>query len=44
MVQRLEITEDLGAVQGADVIYTDVWTSMGHENESRLTAQGLCRF
>ena len=40
----LEITEDLGAVQGADVIYTDVWTSMGHENESRLRLKAFAGF
>jgi len=40
----LEMTEDLGAVQGADVIYTDVWTSMGHENESRLRLKAFAGF
>ena len=40
----LEITEDLGAVQGADAIYTDVWTSMGHENESRLRLKAFAGF
>lgn len=28
-----EITDDINAVSGADVIFTDVWTSMGMEEE-----------
>jgi ornithine carbamoyltransferase len=31
---RLEVTEDpVEAVRGADIVYTDTWTSMGHEAE-----------
>lgn len=33
---ELLMTPDLGAVEGAAVVYTDVWTSMGQEREREL--------
>jgi len=39
---RVMITNDVaGAVRDADVIYTDVWTSMGQEGESEVRRQAF---
>lgn len=32
---KILITEDLNTVEGADVIYTDVWCSMGEEDKAK---------
>ena len=32
-MQVLEVTDPAEAVKGADVVYTDAWTSMGQEKE-----------
>ena len=31
---RIEVTHDLAKVEGADAVYTDVWASMGQEEEA----------
>jgi len=34
MDATIEVTNDLGRVEGADAVYTDVWASMGQEQEA----------
>jgi ornithine carbamoyltransferase len=42
---RLVITEDIeGACKGADVLYTDVWVSMGKEKEAEYRKAQLSRY
>lgn len=40
----VEVTGDLGAVEGADVIYTDVWASMGQEDEAKERLQAFAGY
>jgi ornithine carbamoyltransferase len=42
---RLEVTDDArAAATGADVLYTDVWTSMGHEAERDRRLEAFSRY
>jgi ornithine carbamoyltransferase len=42
---RVTITHDVeAAVRGADVLYTDVWTSMGQENEAAARRRAFEQF
>ena len=41
---RLTISSDPGAVEGADVVYTDVWASMGQESEARERAEAFAGY
>ena len=41
----VELTDDVhGAVAGADVLYTDVWTSMGQESENERRVRDFAGF
>lgn len=42
---RIVLTEDpVEAVEAADVVYTDTWTSMGQEAESAIRREAFARF
>lgn len=41
---RLTISSDPGAVEGSDVVYTDVWASMGQESEVRERAEAFAAY
>ena len=41
---RLIVSSDPEAVEGADVIYTDVWTSMGQEAEAQARLQAFSAY
>lgn len=41
---RLTVSSDPGAVEGADVVYTDVWASMGQESEARERAEAFAAY
>lgn len=40
----IEISDDIEAVKGADILYTDVWASMGQEGEQRKRQEDFDRY
>ena len=40
----LTVSSDPRAVEGADVVYTDVWASMGQESEARARAEAFAAY
>ena len=41
---RLTVSSDLAAIDGVDVVYTDVWASMGQESEARERAAAFAAY
>lgn len=41
---RVEVTGDLAAVDGADIVYTDVWASMGWEAEREVRRREFAEY
>lgn len=41
---EVSVTSDLGAVAGADAVYTDVWTSMGQEAETEARRREFAEY
>jgi ornithine carbamoyltransferase len=41
---KLEVTNDLDAVEGADAVYTDVWASMGQEEDAAKRRKAFAGF
>ena len=41
---RIRVTGDLGAVAGASAVYTDVWTSMGDEDQREARARAFAEY
>jgi ornithine carbamoyltransferase len=40
----VRVTSDLSAVEGADVVYTDTWTSMGQEEEAEARRAAFAEY
>ncbi len=40
----IEITDDIEAVKGADIVYTDVWASMGQEEEAEKRKERFMKY